>query len=120
MYKSTSLFRLVGDIKETEGYNMPLISKRWAQELVDFICSNLKWEKVEVVFSNRETKRTWGFFNHDAHRIVLNKKGENIGTLIHELSHHDEYTHNKHFKENQRKIISLIYKNIQQPIGTRK
>ena len=104
--------KLSGDIEGTKGYDEQLTSIKLAQTISDIVCSKNKWNWVHIKFSNRETKETMGYFNYDTHTIVLNKGGENIGTLIHELSHYNAKGHKKRFKNNQKRIITFLYKSL--------
>ena len=66
--------------------------------------------KIDVVFTNRNTTRRYGYcklIGWMHHRITLTKLGENVGTLIHELSHvlAGKRGHCKDYKKVQRMVV---------------
>ena len=101
--------RLIGDARETWLYDCRI--EHWeAQQLADIEHrhnSLLNGVQPKVYFSGRYNERRCGccWPNGD---IVLSRKGENFGTLAHELAHlnaRHEHGHGQAFKEAQLSIL---------------
>ena len=69
--------------------NIPL-DEELLQRVYKILCKHYDLPKITVKFSGRSTERRWAYaYNSGKHKntIVLNNRGKNVGTFLHELAH---------------------------------
>jgi hypothetical protein len=78
-----------------------------AQRLANKVCAHEKFVKVNIKFSNRQTKRMMASFQAYGRVITLYPKndGNSVHVLLHELSHCVAPNHDKLFKSTHMQFI---------------
>ncbi|KKK83026.1 hypothetical protein LCGC14_2797510 [marine sediment metagenome] len=103
--------RLIGDARETWLYSKPITEDEARQYaiIVQQHCSALNGTEPDVYFTGRTTSRRMGCCYPDG-RILLNKDGENWGTLAHELAHLGDHSvnHNYGYYEAHLEVLDMM------------
>ena len=109
---------------------IPIPDEETAQAYADIVYNNalcLNGTAPKVEFSGRRTETVNGYCytgGKSAGRIVLNKYGENWGTLAHELAHlhngYDRRGHGWEFHEANLEILDMMEMMIPRPESMRR
>lgn len=85
-----------------------------SQQIVEWFRERLPMPEVRVR-NGVKASRVHGHYDGLKRELVLNSVGENLGTLLHELAHHHQYTrplagrrHDKVFHDSHRAILALV------------
>ena len=113
--------RGVGDCRMAKGhetYGLFFESYKECKRITDDVYSEFKHDmrKPNVRFTGRDTSRTMGTANYYTGKIRLNKPGENVAVLLHELAHLFKVTrfagaHGRWFKNAQTQLLMWWEKN---------
>ena len=101
---------LIGDSRFTALYEVK-ITQSEAQVIVNkslakFFGINSR-ENVLVRFTGRHTLYRHGKYDVSKHTIICNAIGENVGSVLHELTHAFFLGHGKDFKGVHNKLLSI-------------
>ena len=88
--------------------NCPLKSFQ-AQKISKYFCNYFDLDRVSIIISKRKVKRRYGTYFWPSSKIILYcaTRGNNIITLLHELSHHREWCNFK--QTSHRKTFVSFY-----------
>ena len=88
-------------------YSVPLTQEK-ARELAQVLPAVFGWKSYQVWFVHQDLKNLHARV-FDATRVIkLYTKGQNLGTLLHELSHESAHGHGPAFRRNMTRYLHLV------------
>jgi len=78
-----------------------------AVKLANLVAKEMNWPVYRIKYTHRDTKRIKARVWPHSQRMIVNKNGENVCTILHELAHHQSFHHDTIFKLTHVKLLNL-------------
>jgi hypothetical protein len=83
------------------------ITESAAKSLAKLVASEMKWPVYSIRYTGRETKRVLARVRPSVRSMIVNKRGERVCTILHELAHHVACNHGNEFKRMHMILLNL-------------